>query len=187
MLSQQFRFVRWGHSRLESWGAIVFRHRNFVALAAAAIVVLVANSAQAAGPVQKKSVTGPSGRTGTVERFNDDGNYVTLTAEDTDGPGGKCTETWVDYSTKPHEHWNPGVFVNCSGNTRSVKALTNNGTTIRGVGLVVCEVPNTSGRITRNSSNCRGQLGAMYLHSGQPYSRFDVTADKSPSGIQVYK
>jgi hypothetical protein len=167
----------------------VFRHRNFVALAAAAaVVVMVANSAQAATPVQKKSVTGPSGRSGSVERFADNGNYVTLTAEDTDGPGGKCTETWVDYSTKPHEHWNPGVFVNCSGGTRSVSpALTNNGKTIRGVGLVVCEVPNTSGKITRNSSNCRGQLGAMYLHSGQAYSKFDVTADKSPSGIQVYK
>ena len=168
----------------------MFRHRNFVALAAAAaVVVLVANAAQAASSqVQKKSVTGPSGRTGTAARFaGSDGNYVVFTAEDTDGPGGKCTETWVDYSTKPHEHWNPGVFVNCSGGTRSLKGMTNNGKTIRGMGLVVCEVANTSGKITRNSSNCRGQLGAMYLHSGQPYSRFDVTADQSPSGIQVYK
>jgi hypothetical protein len=26
----------------------------------------------------------------------------------------------------------------------------------------------------------------MYLHSGQPYKRFAVTADSMPSGIQVY-
>lgn len=173
----------------------MFRHRGFVAFAAAtALLVVAANPAQAgSSPVQKKSVSGPNGRSGSVERYLEVSggkfyNYVKLTAKDADGPGGKCTETWVDYSTKPHEHWNPGVFVNCSGGTRSVSpALTNNGKTIRGIGIVVCEVPNTSGKITRNSSNCRGQLGAMYLHSGQPYSRFDVNADQSPSGIQVYK
>jgi uncharacterized protein YraI len=166
----------------------VFRRGFFVVLAASAsLLTLVAAPAQA-GLVQKKSATGPNGRTGSVERYSDGGqNYLILTADDNDGPGGKCTETWVDYSTKPHEHWNPGVFVNCKGGKRTVKALTNNGKTIRGVGIVVCEVPNTSGRIVRNSGNCRGQLGAMYLHSGQPYSRFDVTADQHPSGIQVYK
>jgi hypothetical protein len=171
----------------------VRNHRYFVALAVAgAMLAVAANPAQAASPVQSKSVTGPSGRFGSVQRFQESSggkvsNWVTLTADDNDGAGGKCTETWVDYSTKPHEHWNPGVFVNCSGGRRSVSpALTNNGKTIRGIGLVVCEVPNTSGRISRNSSNCRGQLGAMYLHSGQAYSRFDVSADKSPSGIQVY-
>ena len=52
--------------------------------------------------------------------------------------------------------------------------------------VVVCEVPNTSGLITRNSSNCKGQLSAMYLHSGQKYSSFRVTADQSPNGVQVY-
>jgi hypothetical protein len=167
----------------------VFRRRFFVALAASAsLMTLVAAPAQA-GLVQQKSATGPSGRSGSVERYSTSGsNYVRLTADDNDGAGGKCTETWVDYSTKPHEHWNPGVFVNCTGGKRSVSpALTNNGKTIRGIGLVVCEVPNTSGRIVRNSGNCRGQLGAMYLHSGQPYSRFDVTADQHPDGIQVYK
>jgi uncharacterized protein YraI len=166
----------------------VFRRGFFVVLAASAsLLTLVAAPAQA-GLVQKKSATGPNGRTGSVERYSDGGqNYLILTADDNDGPGGKCTETWVDYSTKPHEHWNPGVFVNCKGGKRTVKALTNNGKTIRGVGIVVCEVPNTSGRIVRNSGNCRGQLGAMYLHSGQPYSRFDVTADQHPDGIQVYK
>jgi hypothetical protein len=167
----------------------VFRRGFFVALAASAgLITLVAAPAQA-GLVQKKSATGPSGRSGSVERYSDSGrNYVRLTADDNDGPGGKCTETWADYSTKPHEHWNPGVFVNCSGGKRSVSpALTNNGKTIQGIGIVVCEVPNTSGRIVRNSGNCRGQLGAMYLHSGQPYSRFAVTADQHPDGIQVYK
>jgi hypothetical protein len=167
----------------------VFRRGFFVALAASAgLFTLFAAPAQA-GLVQKKSVTGPHGRTGSVERYSDSGhNYVKLTANDNDGPGGKCTETWVDYSTKPHEHWNPGVFVNCKGGKRSVSpAMTNNGKTIQGIGLVVCEVPNTSGRIVRNSSNCRGQLGAMYLHSGQSYSSFAVSADQHPSGIQVYK
>jgi hypothetical protein len=173
----------------------VFRRGFFVALAASAsLFTLVAAPAQAgADLVQKKSATGPSGRSGSVERYADTSggkvsNWVRLTADDNDGPGGKCTETWVDYSTKPHEHWNPGVFVNCSGGKRSVSpALTNNGKTIRGIGIVVCEVPNTSGGIVRNSGNCRGQLGAMYLHSGQPYSRFNVTADQHPDGIQVYK
>jgi hypothetical protein len=138
--------------------------------------------------VQKKTVSGPNGRSGTALRFaGSSGNSVTLIAVDADGPGGKCTETWVDYSTKPHEHWNPGVFVNCSGGTRSVaNALTNNGKTITGMGVVVCEVPNTSGPITRNSGNCKGQLGAMYLHSGQRYSSFRVTADQRPDGVQVY-
>jgi hypothetical protein len=167
----------------------VFRRRFFVALAASAGLLTVVAAPAHAGLVQKKSVTGPNGRTGSVERYSDSGrNYVRLTADDNDGPGGKCTETWVDYSTKPHEHWNPGVFVNCSGGKRSISpAMTNNGKTIRGIGIVVCEVPNTSGRIVRNKGNCRGQIGAMYLHSGQPYSRFDVTADQHPDGIQVYK
>jgi len=169
----------------------VFRHRFFVALAVStALVVVATNSALAArsgGAVQKKSVSGPSGRAGSAERFSGSGgNYVMLMADDNDGSGGKCTETWVDYSTKPHQHWNPGVFVNCSGGRRTLQGMTNNGKTIRGMGVIVCEVPNTSGKITRNKSNCRGQIGSMYLHSGQPYSRFDVNADQSPSGIQVY-
>ncbi len=168
----------------------MFRRRYFVALAVSAgLLGFVALPAQAGdGLVQKKSVTGLHGRSGTVERYaTSSGNWVTLSADDSDGPGGKCTETWVDYSTKPHEHWNPGVFVNCSGGKRSVSpALTNKGKTISGIGIVVCEVPDTSGPIVRNSGNCKGQLGAMYLHSGQSYKRFAVTADQSPSGIQVY-
>jgi hypothetical protein len=173
----------------------VFRRRGFVALAVAAVLLGVAARPAEAGDglVQKKSVSGPNGRSGSFSRYSENGggkvyNYVKLTADDADGPGGKCTETWVDYSTKPHEHWNPGVFVNCSGGSRTISpAMTNNGKTIRSMQLIVCEVPNTSGRITRNKSNCRGQIGAMYLHSGQPYSRFDVSADQYPSGIQVYR
>ena len=171
----------------------MFRHRYFVALAVAAGLVTVAVApAHAAELMKSKSVTGPNGRYGSLKWYQEQSggkysNWTMLTADDKDGPGGKCTETWVDYSTKPHEHWNPGVFVNCKGGRRTIKAMTNNGKTIRGIGLIVCEVPNTSGRITRNSSNCRGQIGSMYLHSGQSYSRFDVTADQHPSGIQVWK
>ena len=151
---------------------------------------MAAAPAHAASVMKKKSVNGPNGRYGSLVWYQEISggkisNWTMLTADDSDGAGGRCTETWVDYSTKPHEHWNPGVFVNCSGGRRTIKAMTNNGKTIRGIGLIVCEVPNTSGRITRNKSNCRGQIGSMYLHSGQPYSRFDVSADQHPSGIQV--
>src|SRR5256714_7843068 len=170
----------------------MFRRRAFITVAlGGGIFVALALPAQAASnQVQAKSVSGFNGRSGTVLRFADRtaglvANRVTIFADDADGPGGKCTETWVDYSTKPHEHWNPGVFVNCSGGTRSVSnALTNNGKTIHGIGVVVCEVPNTSGPIVRNSSNCKGQLSAMWLHSGQRYSSFAVHADQMPSGIQ---
>jgi hypothetical protein len=168
----------------------MLRRRGFITLAiSAGLFVAVALPAHAASTqVQKKSVSGINGRSGTAIRFSDHGaNSVTMTANDADGAGGKCTETWVDYSTKPHEHWNPGLFVNCSGGTRTVSnALTNNGTTISGMGVVVCEVPNTSGSISRNSSNCKGQLSAMYLHSGQRYSSFSVSADQRPDGVQIY-
>lgn len=171
----------------------MFRRRVLMSLAVSVGLLAVgALPAQAeANLVKKKSVTGPHGRLGTAAWYQEkkDGkvsNSVRFTADDNDGPGGKCTETWVDYSTKPHKHWNPGVFVNCDGGTRSFTGMTNNGETIRGFGLIVCEVPDTSGPITRNSSNCRGDMGSMYLHSGQRYSSFDVTADSMPSGIQVY-
>lgn len=168
----------------------MLRHRAFITLATAFGAVAIATlPAQAAtGQVQKKTVTGVHGRTGSATRFSSGGqNSVLFSATDSDGPGGKCTETWVDYSTKPHEHWNPGLLVNCSGGTKTVVGLTNNGKTISGMGVVVCEVPNTTGAISRNSSNCKGQLGSMYLHSGQSYSKFDVTADQMPSGVQVYR
>jgi hypothetical protein len=168
----------------------MFKSRAVITLAlSAGVLAAVALPAHAASDlVQKKTVAGVNGRSGTVLRYSGSaGNSVTFTAVDADGAGGKCTEVWVDYSTKPHEHWNPGMLVNCSGGTRTMaNALTNNGKTISGMGVVVCEVPNTRGPIVRNSSNCKGQLGAMYLHSGQRYSQFDVTADQMPSGVQVY-
>jgi hypothetical protein len=159
-----------------------------LALSAGVLTAVALPAYAASDLVQKKTVSGPNGRSGTALRYaGSSGNSVTLIAVDSDGPGGKCTETWVDYSTKPHEHWNPGMLVNCSGGTKTVAgALTNNGKTISGMGVVVCEVPNTSGPIVRNSNNCKGQLSAMWLHSGQRYSNFDVTADQMPSGIQVY-
>ena len=153
---------------------------------------MAAAPAHAADLMKSKSVTGPNGRYGALKWYQERNgdkvsNWVMLTADDKDGSGGKCTETWVDYSTKPHEHWNPGVFVNCKGGRRTIKAMTSPGKTIRGISLIVCEVPNTSGSIVRNKKNCRGQIGSMYLHSGQRYSRFDVSAAKHPSGIRVYK
>jgi hypothetical protein len=65
--------------------------------------------------------------------------------------------------------------------------MTNTYYGISGVGVVVCEVPNTSGAITRNSSNCYGNLGAMYLHSGKKYSSFKVDADQYPNGVNIWK
>ena len=172
----------------------MFRRRAFITVAlGAGIFVALALPAQAASnQVQAKSVSGFNGRSGTVLRFADRtaglvANRVTIFADDADGPGGRCTETWVDYSTKPHEHFNPGVLVNCSGGNHSVSdALTNNGKTVNGMGVVVCDVPNTSGPITRNRSNCKGDLSAVWLHSGQKYSSFRVSADQSPNGVQVY-
>jgi hypothetical protein len=165
-----------------------------VSAVAAGLVASVGLPAYAASNlVQKKTVSGVHGRSGTVQRYADRSggkvaNSVTLTAKDADGAGGKCTEVWADYSTKPHEHFNPGLLVNCSGGTVSVSGgLTNNSPNVSGVGVVVCEVPNTSGSIVRNSSNCRGQLSSVYLHSGQSYSRFKVNADQAPNGVNIWR
>jgi hypothetical protein len=169
----------------------MLRRRAFITLAVSAgFFVAVALPAHAASTqVEKKTVSGVNGRSGTAIRFSDHGaNSVTITAVDPDGPGGRCTETWVDYTTKPHEHWNPALVVNCSGGTRTVSnALTNNGKTINGMGVVVCEVPNTTGPITRNSGNCKGQLSLVWLRSGQRYSSFALSADQHPEGVQVYR
>jgi hypothetical protein len=169
--------------------------RALVTLAVSAgLLVAIALPAQAASTlVQKKSISGvPGGRSGTVQRYADRSgtvsNSLTISANDADGPGGRCTETWVDYSTKPHLHFNPGLFVNCSGGNRSVSgALANNSKNVAGVAIVVCDVPNTTGSITRNSANCRGSLSAIYLHSGQRYDRFRVSASQYPSGVKIYR
>jgi hypothetical protein len=144
--------------------------------------------------VQKKTVSGvPSGKSGSALRYADrtDGhisNSVTIFANDADGPGNRCTETWVDYSTKPHLHFNPGLLVNCSGGNRSVSgALINNYSGVAGMAVVVCDVPNTSGPITRNSNNCRGNLSGIYLHSGKKYDQFRVSASQYPSGVKIWR
>ena|GEM_PF-6388619 len=157
---------------------------------AGGVVVAPALPAQAASDVvQQKTVAGLHGRSGTVQRLDVEGvSILTLSANDPDGSGKMCTETWVDYSTKPHKHFNPAVLVNCSGTTKTVAGiLATPYSGISGMGVVVCEVPNTSGPIVRTSSNCKGNLSAMYLHSGKRYSSFAVTAVSFPDGVIVRK
>jgi len=170
---------------------MLLRRVLIVFVLAAGLVAVVGLPAYAASNlVQKKTVSGVHGRSGTMQRYADNGggnNRVTISATDPDGAGGKCTEVWVDYSTKPHEHFNPGLLVNCSGRTKTVSGvLTNDYAHITGAGVVVCEVPRTSGPIVRNSGNCRGQLGSVYLHSGQSYSHFKVNADQRPNGVNIF-
>lgn len=173
----------------------MLRHRAFITLAiTAGLLVTAALPAGASRGeddlVQKKSFSS-GGASGTVKRYTDvDGgketNWVTVTAND--APGGKCTETWWDYATKPHQHFNPGVVVNCTGESKTLSPLhVTNYHGIAGMQVIVCEVPNTDGRITRNSGNCRGNLGGMYLHSGKRYDQFAVNAIQSPNGIRVYR
>lgn len=171
--------------------------RAFILLAASTgLVVGLSGPAPAQGEaVQKKGVKGTGGRSGTVTRYAErrDGstvNSVTMTATDADGRGGRCTETWVDYGTKPHEHFNPGLLVNCSGGTGGVSgAVANDYDGVVGMSVVVCEVPDTSGRITRDESNCRGGLSGMSLHSGRRYHDFEVRHDAAqrPSGVRIWR
>lgn len=173
----------------------MFARRAFILLTASTgLVIGLGLPASAEGEaVQKKSISGPAGRSGTVARYTDqrDGrtvHSVTMTATDADGRSGRCTETWVDYRTKPHQHLNPGVLVNCSGGTGRVSgAVATRYPGVVGMSVIVCEVPNTSGRITRNESNCRGGLGAMSLHSGHRYKDFEVEADQSPGGVRIWR
>ena len=169
--------------------------RVFVLLSAsAALVVGVAAPSSARGDaVQKKSIQGRSGRSGSATRYVErrDGRTITsvsLSADDADGRGGRCTETWIDYRTKPHQHLNPGLLINCSGGQRGVSgAVATDYPHVAGMSVIVCEVPNTSGRITRNESNCRGGLGAMSLHSGQRYDQFRSNGDRSPGGVRMWR
>ena len=111
-----------------------------------------------------------------------------MTATDADGRGGRCTETWVDYRTKPHQHLNPGVLVNCSGGTHDVaEAMAAEYDGVVGMSVIVCEVPDTSGPIRRDESNCRGGLGGMSLHSGRRYADFEVDAAASPGGVRIWR
>jgi hypothetical protein len=173
----------------------VFARRAFIVLATSIglVVALALPGPARSDAVQKKSIKGAGGRSGTAARYADrrDGRTVTsvtLTADDADGRRGRCTETWVDYRTKPHQHLNPGLLVNCSGGTRGVSgAVSTDYEGVVGMSVIVCEVPDTSGRITRGESNCRGGLGAMSLHSGQRYDQFEVHADRSPGGVRIWR
>lgn len=169
--------------------------RAFITLAvSASLLVAHALAAQAESTmVQSRSFSGVNGRSGSVLRYADRtaghvSNDVTIFADDADGSGGRCTETWVDYSTNPHLHFNPGLLVNCSGGNQGVSNfLTNDRENVKGMGVVVCEVPDTpASPITRNRNNCRGNLGAIYLHSGQKYEDFRVSASQHPSGVQIW-
>ena len=170
----------------------MFRSRALLTLAiAAGMFTAVAVPASAEDDlVQKKSFS--SGKaSGSVKRHLDRSggkvrNWVTVTASDS--PGGMCTETWWDYATKPHQHFNPGVVVNCSGSDKTVSPLhVTSYHGISGMQVIVCEVPDTDGRIVRNRSNCRGNIGGMYLHSGKRYSQFAVKAIQYPNGITVHR
>lgn len=169
--------------------------RAFITLAASAslLVGLALPAAARSEPVQKKSVKGVDGRAGTVARYADRSgerafNSVTMTATDADGRKGRCTETWVDYGTKPHQHMNPGLLINCSGGTRRVSgAVANDYEGVVGMSVVVCEVPDTSGPITRSDTNCRGNLSGIALHSGQRYEHFRVDAAQYPSGVRIWR
>ena len=172
------------------------RSRGAFTVLAVSTSLLVAFTLPAAArseAVQKKSLKVGDGRSGTVTRYADrDGgravNSVTMTATDSDGRGGRCTETWVDYRTKPHQHFNPGLFVNCSGGTRRVSGVAvNHYEGVFGMSIVVCHVPDTSGPITRNRSNCRGSLSGIQLHSGKRYRQFEVDAAQYPSGAQIWR
>lgn len=173
----------------------MLRRRALITLAVSASLLVgqTVPAAAKADLVQKKRISGPHGRTGKVSRYVDrkDGavlNYLTITAKDPDGRGGKCTETWIDYATKPHQHFNPGLLVNCSGGTASLsKVFRTSYEGIRGVQIVVCEVPKTSGRITRNSKNCRGNVSGIYLRSGRRYRDFSVDAIQRPGGVKIWR
>ena len=176
-------------------GRRVSARRVFVMLAAGmALVVGLAVPSSAKGEaVQKKSIKGTSGRSASATRYADrrGGRTITsvsMTADDADGRGGRCTETWIDYRTKPHQHLNPGMLINCSGGQRGVSgAVATDYPHVAGMAVIVCEVPNTSGRITRNKSNCRGGLDAMSLHSGQRYDQFRSDGDRSPGGVRMWR
>jgi hypothetical protein len=173
----------------------MIRPHVFVVLAlSTSLSVGVAFPAQAASKLmKKKGFAAPNKKSGGAtwyqERKGDEVlNYIKITAKDGDGSGKRCVEVWIDYATKPHRHYNPGMVLNCRGGTKTVSrffATDYHG--IRGLQLVVCDVPKTSGPIVRNSKNCRGNLSGIYLRSGKKYSQFRVSALRFPSGVKVEK
>lgn len=157
------------------------------------LLVGVAAPAQAGVRTAQKKSFSSHGKKGSVVRYVDDSgskdtHYLKMTADDSGGKSNRCTETWIDLSTKnPHKHFNPGVLVNCTGKSKTLpKVYVTDWVGVRGVGLIVCDVPNTSGRIVRNSSNCNGNLGSMYLWSGRTYKSIDSPGISTPNGVKVW-
>lgn len=170
----------------------MFRRRALMTLVVAtSFLVVQAVPAHADATVKKKKSFSTGGASGTAAWYQEksDGkvkNWVKATAKD--GSGSKCTEVWWDYATKPWRHFNPGVFINCSGTTKTLsKAHVTDYYGIAGLQVIVCEVPNTSGSISRSSKNCKGNLGGMYLWSGRKYSSFGVKAIRYPNGVRIYR
>ena len=149
--------------------------------------------AQAADKVVQKKSASIRGKSGSVVRYADNSggkkiHSLSITADDAGGKGDRCTETWIDLSTSnPHKHFNPAVLVNCTGRKITLsREYVTDWIGVRGVGLIVCEVPNTSGRIVRNRSNCSGNLGSMYQWSGKSYSSFDSPGISRPNGAKQW-
>lgn len=172
----------------------MLRRRVYITLALLMSVFVAGTLPAQAGvrTAQKKSFSS-HGKSGSVVRYVDDGgskdiHYLKMTADDNGGRGDRCTETWIDLSTKnPHKHFNPGVLVNCTGKSITLsKVYVTDWVGVRGVGLIVCDVPNTSGRIVRNSSNCSGNLGSMYQWSGKSYKSFDSPGISRPNGAKQW-
>jgi len=128
------------------------------------------------------------GRTGTIIATQTNGvTDVTLTADDPDGPSGQCTETWVDiipeFRHKPH--YNPAVFVNCTGVPTKIEGLFHESRSVVAMRTAICEVPNTAGPIVRNTKNCLN--GAhIGLQSGKSYAQIAVHDNSTPEGVLVY-
>jgi len=168
----------------------MFRRRACITLAlVASVLVAGALPAQAADKVAQKKSASSRGKSGRVVRYVDGKtHHLSITADDSGGNGDRCTETWIDLSTSnPHKHFNPGVLVNCTGRKITLsKEYVTDWIGVRGVGLIVCEVPNTSGRIVRNRSNCAGNLGSMYQWSGKSYGSFDSPGISRPNGAKQW-
>jgi len=173
----------------------MFRRRAGITLALVATISVAGTLPAHAGveTVQTKSFWS-HGKKGKVVRYIDEKggkktHYLKMIADDRGGRSNRCTETWIDYSTKnPHRHFNPGVLVNCTGEKKVLpKVYVTDWIGVRGVGVIVCDVPNTSGRIVRNKSNCRGNMGSMYLWSGRTYNSIKSPGISWPNGVKVWR
>ena len=172
----------------------MFRRRACITLMLVASVFVAGTlPAQAAVRTAQSKRFSIHGKSGSVVRYVDDSgskntHWLKITADDRGGNGDRCTETWIDLSTgNPHKHFNPAVLVNCTGRSITLpKEYVTTWVGVRGVGLIVCDVPNTSGRITRNRSNCTGNLGSMYIGSGRSYKSFHSPGISHPNGMKTW-